>query len=97
MAGTVTFYETKPSNFGIDIHVIHPSPSISVVNPDGEFRRCLSFTMPFAPTTWTIIPMPFSLFSYIEIYYNRRRRHSTNGYQSPAKYEFEWGKMQNAA
>lgn len=38
-----------------------------------------------------------ALFSYIEIYYNRRRRHSTNGYQSPAKYEFEWGKMQNAA
>jgi len=34
-----------------------------------------------------------ALFSYIEIYYNRRRRHSTNGYQSPAKYEFEWGKM----
>ena len=38
-----------------------------------------------------------ALFSYIEIYYNRRRRHSTNGYQSPAKYEFEWRKMQNAA
>jgi putative transposase len=38
-----------------------------------------------------------ALFSYIEIYYNRRRRHSTNGYQSPAKYEFEWEKMINAA
>jgi len=38
-----------------------------------------------------------ALFSYIEIYYNRRRHHSTNGCQSPAKYEFEWGKLQNAA
>ncbi len=38
-----------------------------------------------------------ALFNYIEIYYNRRRRHSTNGYQSPAKYEFEWGKMQKVA
>jgi putative transposase len=38
-----------------------------------------------------------ALFSYIEIYYNRRRRHSTNGYQTPAMYEYEWGKMENAA
>lgn len=37
------------------------------------------------------------LFSYIEIYYNRRRRHSANGYKSPASYEAEWEKMRNAA
>lgn len=41
--------------------------------------------------------MEQALFNYIEIYYNRRRRHSTNGYQSPAMYEFEWGKIENAA
>ena len=38
-----------------------------------------------------------ALFNYIEVYYNRRRRHSTNGYKSPASYEAEWEKMQNAA
>jgi len=41
--------------------------------------------------------MEQALFNYIEIYYNRRRRHSTNGYQSPAMYESEWGKIENAA
>lgn len=38
-----------------------------------------------------------ALFNYIEIYYNRRRRHSTNGYQDPAEYESKWGEMKNAA
>ena len=38
-----------------------------------------------------------ALFTYIEVYYNRRRRHSTNGYKSPASYEAEWEKVQNAA
>jgi len=28
-----------------------------------------------------------ALFNYIEVYYNRRRKHSTNGYKSPATYE----------
>jgi len=28
-----------------------------------------------------------SLFEYIEVFYNRRRRHSTLGYRSPAEYE----------
>ena len=27
------------------------------------------------------------LFEYIEVWYNRRRRHSSLGYQSPAEYE----------
>lgn len=31
-----------------------------------------------------------SLFHYIEVYYNRRRKHSTNGYVAPALYEMEW-------
>lgn len=38
-----------------------------------------------------------ALFNYIEVYYNRRRRHSTNGYISPASYEAEWKKMENVA
>ena len=28
-----------------------------------------------------------SIFEYIEVFYNRERRHSTLGYQSPADYE----------
>jgi putative transposase len=28
-----------------------------------------------------------ALFRYIEVYYNRRRRHSSNGWMSPAEYE----------
>ncbi len=28
-----------------------------------------------------------SIFEYIEVFYNRKRRHSTLGYQSPEKYE----------
>ena len=31
MAEDVTFYKTKLSNFGIDIHMIRPSTSISVL------------------------------------------------------------------
>jgi putative transposase len=38
-----------------------------------------------------------SIFNYIEIYYNRRRRHSTIGYQSPAMFESNWVKIENAA
>ncbi len=28
-----------------------------------------------------------SIFEYIEVFYNRQRRHSSLGYQSPAEYE----------
>lgn len=28
-----------------------------------------------------------AIFQYIEVWYNRQRRHSTLGYMSPAKYE----------
>ena len=38
-----------------------------------------------------------ALFNYIEIYYNRRRRHSTIGYQSPAMFESNWVKIENVA
>ncbi len=31
-----------------------------------------------------------SLFKYIEIYYNQRRKHSANGWKSPAQMENEW-------
>ncbi len=35
----------------------------------------------------TIKELEQELFWYIEIYYNRRRKHSTNGYATPAMYE----------
>ncbi len=38
-----------------------------------------------------------ALFNYIEAYYNRRRRHSSNGYQSPAMFENEWIIMKKVA
>ncbi len=37
------------------------------------------------------------LFKYIEVYYNQRRKHSTNGWKSPARYEQEWYNLKNVA
>ncbi len=37
------------------------------------------------------------LFKYIEVYYNQRRKHSTNGWKSPARYEQEWYNWENVA
>jgi len=37
-----------------------------------------------------------SLFEYIEVFYNRKRIHSTNGYKSPEKYEKDWLKEQTS-
>jgi putative transposase len=34
-----------------------------------------------------------AIFEYIEIFYNRERRHSTLGYCSPEKFEQYWGKV----
>jgi len=31
-----------------------------------------------------------ALSNYVETYYNRQRKHSTNGYKSLAQYEMEW-------
>jgi len=39
----------------------------------------------------------YGLFKYIEVYYNRRRRHSTNGWKSPVQYETDWYKMKKLA
>lgn len=38
-----------------------------------------------------------SLFWYIEVYYNRMRKHSTNGYVAPALYEQKWLENRRAA
>jgi len=38
-----------------------------------------------------------SLFNYIEVYYNRRRRHSTNNYKSPVSFEEEWVEYKKVA
>ena len=38
-----------------------------------------------------------AIFNYIEIYYNRRRRHSSNDYYSPADYELKWERDQKVA
>ena len=37
------------------------------------------------------------IFNYIEVYYNRRRKYSTNGYKTPALYETEWLKNRKVA
>jgi transposase InsO family protein len=38
-----------------------------------------------------------ALFNYIEVYYNRQRKHSTNSYKSPAHFELEWWNNKKAA
>jgi len=37
-----------------------------------------------------VIEAEQALFNYIEVYYNRRRKHSTNNQKSPAQFELEW-------
>lgn len=37
-----------------------------------------------------------AIFHYIEVFYNRRRRHSTLGYLSPAEYERRYHQQQAA-
>lgn len=36
-----------------------------------------------------------SIFEYVEVFYNRKRRHSTLGYVSPAVFETQWYKQRN--
>lgn len=38
-----------------------------------------------------------AIFNYIEIWYNRQRRHSTLGYRSPAEYEAQLALTPRAA
>jgi len=45
----------------------------------------------------TVAEAERALFNYIEVYYNRQRKHSTNGYKSPAQYEMEWWDKRKAA
>jgi putative transposase len=35
------------------------------------------------------------LFKYLEVYSNQRRKPSTNGWKSPARYEQEWYNLKN--
>jgi len=44
-----------------------------------------------------LVETEHALFNYIEVYYNRRRKHSTNGYKSPANYELEYWNNEKAA
>ncbi|CAG36870.1 probable transposase, fragment [Desulfotalea psychrophila LSv54] len=39
----------------------------------------------------------YGLFQYIEAYYNRRRRHSANGYKSSAEFEEQFDLLQKLA
>jgi transposase InsO family protein len=36
-----------------------------------------------------------SIFEYVEVFYNRKRRHSTLGYVSPMEFENQWHKQKN--
>jgi len=52
MAGAVTRNKTKPSNLDIHIHVIHPPPSIRLVdNSDGKFKGWPAFAAPLPQKT----------------------------------------------
>jgi putative transposase len=35
-----------------------------------------------------------SIFEYVEVFYNRKRRHSTLGYLSPSVFEKQWEQQQ---
>lgn len=49
----------------------------------GTFKTELPFHCDYA----TRNEAGLDIFEYIEVFYNRRRRHSTPGYKSPANYE----------
>ena len=38
-----------------------------------------------------------SIFEYVEVFYNRKRRHSTLAYVSPMAYEAQWYQQQKGA
>jgi len=54
-----------------------------VEGTDGSFKRELVHHEAYA----TREEARASLFEYVEVFYNRVRRHSTLGYVSPAEYE----------
>ncbi len=52
---------------------------------------------PYAVPANKLCEAECGLFNYIKIYYNRRRRHSANGYKSSAVFEKELKKLAKAA
>jgi len=44
-----------------------------------------------------IMEAEHALFSYIEVYFNRKRKHSTNGYMAPALFEQKWWEKRKLA
>jgi len=38
-----------------------------------------------------------SIFEYVEVFYNRKRSHSTLGFLSPMEFEIKWSKQQNVS
>ena len=38
-----------------------------------------------------------AIFNYVEVYSNRQRKYSINGYKSPVEYELEWWNNRKAA
>ena len=49
-----------------------------------------SFLLSFPIDLLEVIKARLEIFDYIEVYYNRQRKHSTNGYFSPVNYEKKW-------
>ena len=45
----------------------------------------------------TIEQAKIAVFEYIEVWYNRKRLHSSLGYKSPAETEQEFNKLKNVA
>jgi putative transposase len=57
-----------------------------------SFFHTLKTKLVYHEQFFTVKQAEQTLFNYIEIYYNRRRRHSTNNYKSPATFEEHWSK-----
>jgi transposase InsO family protein len=47
--------------------------------------------------SWYYQDLPYHFLRYVEVYYNRRGRHSDNGWKSPAQHEADWYEMRKAA
>jgi len=41
-------------------------------------------------TFYCVEQAEWAIFKYIEIYYNRKRKHSSNAYMAPAFFEINW-------
>ena len=80
--------DRKPAT--LPIHPGHPSDDSFLV-PAFTSEWVAGFTPEWWPRSrrnqWPTSPGIRTLFEYIEVFYNRRRRHSTLGYRSPAQFE----------